>query len=71
MKRCLDCKYFDGPRSDGDMVDAGLCRFASPQSSVGLGWRDGKGKQRTMQRGMWPIVMGRHDWCGEHTEVTP
>lgn len=68
---CRTCRYFDGPRpANGELKDAGLCRFNAPVESAKIGWRDRNGRQSTLERGTWPLVFG-HDWCGEWTETRP
>lgn len=67
---CRTCRYFDGPRPpNGELVDAGLCRFTAPAESAGVGYTDRNGKVRQVQRGTWPLTVA-DDWCGEWTDAT-
>ena len=64
LKSCENCLYFESqPAFNHQVVEAGYCRIRPPKAvSVTL---EKDGEEEKVVRGIWPLVSGILDICGQ------
>jgi hypothetical protein len=64
LKRCETCAFFEGqPAFNKVLVDAGYCRIRPPKAVTVPIEKDGDPEK--VVRGIWPLVSGILDVCGQ------